>query len=197
MSFWGSAEYKYDCLPVVELATTNEGSIAIATANSLDGEVHCGQTRAARCVNRDGRTEQVQVVRNPVGDHARRTRKRAACFEFILKEGTVNFETMGASRWIEQTHNISDVGHVKVNGGHVASNILGPVVDTGVEQRKEGELKELASADGQGTCILLGDTKLDVIEEVDVLEERAFLGLDLTETLALVSGRGGPLLDDN
>lgn len=72
--------------PKIDLASSDDGSLAFTTPNCLHRQVQSDGARAARCVYWDGRATEVKMVRDLVRNHARNTRQRAPCLHFILQE---------------------------------------------------------------------------------------------------------------
>lgn len=83
----------------------------------------------------------------------------------VLRVGT--YHTLGIME-------INLVKHWRTS--HVASNSLSARVDTRVEHRQEGNLDEAASGSRHGESVLLGDTKLEVVEELGILEATVRIG---------------------
>lgn len=68
---------------------------------------------------------------------------------------------------------------------HEGADVAAPVVDAGVEKREEGQLEELAAAQRHQASVLVRDAELEVVEHVQVLQERARVGDDLVHAMTL------------
>ena len=80
---------------------------------------------------------------------------------------------------------------VEGNTRHVAPDILAAVVDTRVEQCKEGRLQELARTNRHGIDVLRSDTEFNRVERRDILQEATGLRHELTKATALDTTEDG------
>lgn len=171
--------------PVVDLAAADKGGITFSKSQPLYGQMSCVQAGAARGVDRQGRSAKIQVIRDPVGQHRGRISKSPGSFGVILKE-PISLRSRGATYGTYMSRNGE---HVMGDTRHVATDAPRPVVDSGVVQGKKGSLDELPGTEGHHSRFFGGDPKLNVIEQIDILQKRSTVCFDLPDCAAF-----GPVL---
>ena len=69
------------------------------------------------------------------------------------------------------------------DAGHITACVLATVVDAGVLQASERQLKELASAKGHRLRIFEGNSEFYMVEVGYVLQKRSGINIDWTRTV--------------
>lgn len=86
----------------------------------------------------------------------------------------------------EEATDVSGDGNgIERDTSHVASDVLAPIVDSGVEQSQECGLQKPASANRHRLNILGGDAEFDIVEVSDIFEETTAVGDNLSQALSL------------
>lgn len=75
-----------------------------------------------------------------------------------------------------------DREHVKSDTCGIASDVPSAIVDAGVDETLKGGLDKSAGTERHHACVLVRHAEFEVIEEMDVLEERARVGRTFPQT---------------
>lgn len=78
---------------------------------------------------------------------------------------------------------------IMVDSRHVAANVFASIVDARVGKGQEGRFDEFASTDSHRPRIFGGDTELQVVEVVEILQECTCFCNDLTDGAATEPAR--------
>ncbi len=82
----------------------------------------------------------------------------------------------GPGTQTERTYIIGNTEVIKGGSGHVATDIPVSIRDSGVPESKKGVLDKLSGAQGHVLCVLLADTKFEMVKHRDILEKRTGIG---------------------
>ena len=75
-----------------------------------------------------------------------------------------------------------DCEYVMRDTSHITSDVLSSVIDPGITQRKKCSLNQLANTEGHKASILCSHPELEMVEEIDIFEERASVRKDLANS---------------